>query len=407
MNKPPIRQSPSPAFKVPFSGKSRNYTPDEIQTVVSVMQNADPHTQGIHQATFQQSFSKMLGIPHAFAVSSATAALELAAILCRLTSEDRVIIPAHTFAATAIPFARTGAKIDWADIDPETWTIDPQSIKKLITPKTKAIVIVHLYGLMADMQPILGLANEHNLYVIEDCAQSLGATYQGQPAGSFGDFACFSFHTHKNITTLGEGGMLTVKDPELASKTAGLRHNGIRPYPPREFYWKPAMSLVDFDFDGFWPYNFCLGEAQCALGTQLLTKIDSINSFRGNRFRIFQEAFKNYPELSFQKIPADRKSSHHLMPARFAAPNALVTRDDFIQNMAYQYGIQIVVQYHPLFRYPMFQKAGFGKADCPHTDDFFDHMVSFPFHEWLPEDDFQYMIRCTRETLDKLRKKKS
>lgn len=392
-------------FRIDFSGKSTEYTEEEINCVVHAMRFADPLTQGMYQAKFEHAFSLYNGSKYCFAVSNGTAALELAAILCRLTPGDEVIIPAHTFCATAIPFARTGAKIVWADIDPDSLVVSADTIASRITDKTKVIVVVHLYGLMAPMDEIMALARQKNLLVVEDCAQSIGASLHGIKAGNYGDFACFSFHTHKNLTTLGEGGMLVVKDDECAKLVPGLRHNGLRGFDPdRERYWIPAMSNVDFDIDNFWPYNFCMGEVQCAVGIKILERIDSLNRDRNKRAARFIEALSDYPELIFQNVPEGHYSSYHLLPASYNGANSGATRDDFIDMMAFTCGIKLVVQYCPLYRYPMFKKAGLGDAECPVSDRFFDTMVSFPFHHWLPEEDFEYMIQSTIYSLDQLRR---
>jgi len=390
---------------VPWSGKGANYTQDEIDVVVKAMKDADPLTQGRYQKEFEEKFKAVIGCKHAYAVSSCTAALELAAILSKIGPGDEVIIPAHTFAATAIPFGRTGARIVWADIDPDTRLITAETISPCITERTKVIVVVHLYGLVADMDPIMDLAQEHNLYVVEDVAQAPGARYKGKRAGSIGDFGCFSFHTHKNISTLGEGGMLTLKDDTLAGVVPGLRHNGMRGFAyKRDRYWIPAMGNVDFDWDGVWPYNFCIGEVQCALGSKLLDRLDEMNAQRRERGLRIIKALDQFPELKFQSIPKDCEHVFHLLAARYDGSPYGKTRDDFIECMAFKYKVKVIVQYYPLYRYPMFIKAGFGKANCPNTDDFFDNMVSFPFHHWLTEEQLDYMLNAIHETLWELRR---
>ncbi|MEK9754955.1 MAG: DegT/DnrJ/EryC1/StrS family aminotransferase [Rhodospirillaceae bacterium] len=390
---------------VPWSGRGSRYSDDDIAFIVEAIQTADPLTQGRYQAEFEKAFRDYAGAEYAFAVSSCTAALHLAAVLCRLQPGDEVITPAHTFAASAIPFAQTGAKLVWADIDPATFVVSAASVERLITPNTKVIVVVHLYGLMADMDAIMALAEKHGLLVVEDAAQSLGATYKGRQAGTIGDFGCFSFHTHKNISTLGEGGMLTVRDAETAALVPGFRHNGMRPYQgERPQYWKPAMSNVDFDWDGVWPFNYCIGEVQCAAGTTQVPKIDDLNALRRRRAEKFMAAVKDFPELAFQATPEGRTNVYYCLPARYDGTPAGRGRDDFMTRMATVHNVQMVVQYYPLYRYPMFEKAGFGEADCPETDRFFDRMVSFPFHAWMPDDQFEYLIDATRETLTELRR---
>jgi perosamine synthetase len=392
---------------VPWSGRGPNYTEDEIATVVAAMRDADPQTQGRYQAEFERQFGAYIGSPHAFAMSSCTAALELAALLCRLQPGDEVISPAHTFAATVIPFARTGASLRWADIDPGTRVVTAETIRPLIGPRTKVVIVVHLYGLVCDMDPILDLAREHQIVVVEDAAQALGAKYKGRQAGSIGDIGCFSFHTHKNITTLGEGGMLVLRSAKHAEAVPGLRHNGMRGYEgDRSRYWVPAMSNVDFDIDGLWPYNFCIGEVQCALGSKMLERLDAINAERKNRAERFIAAMAGFPELVFQKTPEGCGHSWHLLASRYDGERYNKTRDDLIGFLAFAAGVQAVVQYCPLYRYPMFKKAGFGEANCPETDRFFDNMVSFPFQQWMPENQFSTMVSLVRNGLDQMRKGK-
>jgi dTDP-4-amino-4,6-dideoxygalactose transaminase len=391
--------------EVPWSGVGATYTEEEIACVADVMRNTrDTFTQGKHQAAFEKAFCEFNGANHAFAVSSCTSALKLAAILAKVGPGDEVIIPSHTFCATAIPFAQEGATIVWADIDPGTWVVTAETIEARITPRTKCIVVVHLYGLAADMKSIMAVARERNILVVEDCAQALGAMSDGVRVGSWGDLGCFSFHTHKNITTLGEGGILTVKDPELARVVPGLRHNGLRGFPePRERYWVPAMGNVDFDWDGVWPYNFCIGEAQCALGVMTLKRTEDLIARRAARMGRFKNAVKDFSELVFQLLPDGQTTAGHLLAARYDGSRTGKTNHDFIETMFKEHHVKVIVQYYPLNRYPMFEKAGFGKADCPNTDAFFDNMVSFPFHSWMPEDQFEYMIEATVATLKKLR----
>jgi perosamine synthetase len=392
-------------IKVPWSGRGSRYTEEEIAAVAEAMRNADPQTQGRYQTEFEQRFAAYAGAAHAFAVSSCTAALELAALLCRLQPGDEVIAPAHTFAASVIPFARTGARLVWADIDPDTRVVTAETLRPLITPRTKVLLVVHLYGLVCDMDPIMALARQHGLLVVEDVAQAVGARYKGRAAGTIGDFGCFSFHTHKNITTLGEGGMLTLRSAELAKLVPGLRHNGMRAYEgERPRYWVPAMGDVDFDFDGLWPYNFCIGEVQCALGTKMLERLDAINAERKGRAQRFIAALADFPELAFQKVPDGCDHTWHLMATRYDGARYGATRDDLIAALAFSAGVKAVVQYYPLYRYPMFRKAGFGEANCPETDRFFDNMVSFPFQQWMPEEQFSLMIALTREALAQCRK---
>lgn len=391
-------------YRLPWSGRSVDYTAKEIASVVKAMQTADPLTQGKYQKEFESAFAEYTGAKHAFAVSSCTGALELCALLTGLKKGDEIIMPAHTFCASAIPFARTGAKIVWADINPDTRVVTARTIAKCLSSKTKVILVVHLYGLAVEMDPIIKLAKPKKIYVVEDCAQALGACYKNKKVGTLGDFGCFSFHCQKNITTLGEGGMLIVRSDKMAKLVPGLRHDGGRPFGnKRKKFWVPAMSNVDFDLPRVWPYNFCVGEVQCALGVELLKSVDKGNALRRKRAQKMIAALKEYPELVFQKVLDPKSHVYHLLSARYDGQKFGKTRDNLIELLVSRFKIKAIVQYYPLYRYPMFKKAGFGQARCPETDKFFDNMISFPFHLWMSDKDFDYLINSVKQALTDLR----
>ena len=387
-------------FKIPFIGRGHTYTEDEVKSVLETMQNGITLTQGVHKQNFQKKFCEFTGAKYAFALNNATAALELSAQLCQFKSDDEVIIPSHTFTASAYPFLKKGAKIVWADINLNTRVINAQTIGKCITEKTKAIVVVHLYGFCVDMFSIMELAEKHDLLVVEDCAQALGTRLNHQMSGTFGDFGVFSFHSHKNISTLGEGGMLVVKDEKFAEILPMLCHNGHCDFNfERERYWVPAMSNVDLpELNGkpIWPSNYCLGEVECALGVKLLDRIDQINEEKRKRAMHFIDAMANFPELEFHREDSDRHN-YHLLVARI-----LNGKRDFIMNKMVEAGVQCVVQYFPLNRYDLYKKAGFGKASCPNTDEFFDNMISFPFHHLMSDEVFAEMIAITKKVITDL-----
>ena len=390
-------------FKIKFSGKSHNYTQEEIDVVIQAMKDAEPYTQGKYQKEFEKIFSEYISASYAFAVNNATSALEMAAQLCRFEPGDEVIIPSHTFTSSAYPFAKKGAEIIWADIDLQTRVVTAETVKNKISPNTKAIVVVHLYGYAADMPSIMELARKHNLFVVEDAAQSMGTEIDGKKSGTFGDFGVFSLHSHKNITTLGEGGMIVVKEKKCADIIPMLRHNGHCAFDyPRDDYWIPAMGNVDFPVLNdkiLWPNNYCLGEIECALGTKLLDRLDELNSQKRKRAIYFIDALKDYHELEFHRLDTTRHN-YHLLAARMTNGK----RDEFIRKMAHDKGIQCVVQYYPLHRYDLYKKAGFGNADCPNTDLFFDNMISFPFHHWMSDNELEYLLKSTKDILESLRK---
>lgn len=386
-------------FKVPFSGVGAKYTEYEKRVVQNAMNSETTFTQGTELSKFEKKFSEFVEVKHAFATSSAAGALELSAMLLNFQEEDEVICPAHTYAASAYPFAKHGAKLVWCDINPETWVVDYDQLVKHVTVKTRAIILVHLYGLPVEMHKIIEFANSRNIVVIEDCAQAIGASLSGKPVGSFGDLSIFSFQSHKNISTLGEGGMLCTSREDFAEIIPGLRHNGHAPFHGRDpqYYWKPAMSNVDEDIPGVWPVNFCLGEAQSALGAAMIDRVEDINNIRKERFFSFANDIKDIDGISVQKIPNECKSAFHLLPIKLDPTK--YSRDEVIETLAYEFGVQAVVQYYPLNRYPLFFKNGFGAADIPNTNILFDNMVSLPFHHWMSDSDFEYTKTSFKDAL--------
>jgi len=390
-------------YTVNFPARMRTYTEEEINAVVNVMRNAEVQTQGANLRQFEADFKEYIGANFAFAVDNATNALRLAAILCDFQPGDEVIIPAYTFCATAIPFGMSGAKIVWADINPKTWVVDVNDIEKKITKKTKALVVVHLLGMPVDMEAVMFLAEKHHLRVVEDCAQAPGASINGKKVGSFGDFGCFSFHGAKNITTMGEGGALTVRSAADAALVPGLRHNGVRPFSPdRTRYWEPAMSNVDLDMEGVWPNNFSIGEAQCALGSELLKTLDLNNDILINQANRLRKAVADIPGITVAQIPEGYRHIFHQFVMHFNSPVQGKDRNDLLDFLSNEAGIRAIVQYYPLYRYPLFQKLGLGDQDCPVLDKWWDNSFSFPWWIGMPEKTMDYLVASLRAGVESI-----
>jgi len=391
-------------FKIPFSGRAHKYTQEEQDIVLEAMNNAIPLTQGKYQNEFQDKFSSYIGSEYCFAVNNATAGLELSAQLCQFTDGDEFICPSHTFTASAYPFIKKGAKPVWADVELDTRVVSLDTINACTTPKTKAVVVVHLYGfIIPDIKEIAEFCKDNNLILIEDVAQALGTDINGKKAGTFGDFGIFSFHSHKNMTTLGEGGMLVVKDKRYADIIPMLRHNGHYSWEmERENYWTPAMGNVDLpklNGEYLMPNNYCLGEVECALGIKLLDRIDNINKEKRERALYFIDEVNRVSNLlDFHRVE-DTKHNYHLLVAKVKDSK----RDIFMEKMSKDKNIQCVVQYYPLNRYDFYKKLRFENSNCPNTDNFFDNIVSFPFHHMMSDEDFEYVLKSTKEVLEEIK----
>ena len=389
-------------IKINWSGRAHNYTTEDKKYLLKVL-DSDTLTQGKEKDIFEKKLRKYHNKENIFCTSSAASSLEIIAMLLDIKKGDEIIVPAHTYCASAIPFARNGAKIIWADIDFDTRTISLKDVKKKITKKTKAIVVVHLYGYAVDVSKFSKL--NKNIKIIEDCAQAFGAEFKGKKVGTLGDFSCFSFHAQKNITTLGEGGAIYVKNNLLSKKVSGLRHNGHSNYSKnRKYYWKPAMGNLDMDIKDRWPHKFTLSEIQCAAGHLMLDKVDKLNDLRINRAKKFINRFES--ELfSFNRDLKKRRHVYHLLSA-YVKPTKKINNHMIIELLYKKFGIKCAVQYYPLYRYPLFKKMGVSTQHCPNTDTFYDNMVSFPFHVWMSETHFNYLINSVEKAIGILNQKK-
>ena len=192
----------------------------EIDAAIARVVDSAHFVLGPEVAAFEERFAAYCGVKHCMALNSGTSALHLALLAAGIGPGDEVITVSMTFVATTAAILYCGAKPVFVDVDPDTWTMDPKLIEAAITPRTKAILPVHLHGLMADMDPIMEIARRHGLVVIEDAAQSHGAEYKGRRAGSIGDIGCFSFYPGKNLGAYGEGGAVVTNNPDLA-RTSG------------------------------------------------------------------------------------------------------------------------------------------------------------------------------------------
>ncbi|MEM4522680.1 MAG: DegT/DnrJ/EryC1/StrS aminotransferase family protein, partial [Nitrososphaeria archaeon] len=232
---------------------------EELKNVIEAVKSGWVSSKGRFIDEFESSFAKYVGVKYGIATSNGTAALHLALAGLNIGSDDEVIVPDLTFAATINAVLYTRAKPVIVDINPEYWCIDPTKLEKAITSKTKAIILVHLYGHPCDMEPIMEIAEQHNLYVIEDVAEAHGAEYKGRKVGSFGHISCFSFYGNKVITT-GEGGMCLTNDREIAERIKILRDHGMS---PEKRYWHDVIG-----------FNYRMTNLQAALGLAQLGKIE-------------------------------------------------------------------------------------------------------------------------------------
>lgn len=309
-------------------------------------------SQGKYVERFQEAFQKYLSVNHALCVSNGTAALHLAMAALGIGRDNEVIVPDLTFIAPASMTVLCGAKPVFADVDPQTWTMNPSAVEEQITERTRAIVPVHLYGHPCDMDQIMKIARRHKLYVIEDCAEALGAEYRGRKVGTLGDIATFSFFANKVITT-GEGGMVVTNNPELQSKMQILRDHGMT---REKRYWHNVTG-----------FNYRLTNLQAAIGLAQLERIDAILEYRNVVVARYDNHLRGLKGVILPPREAWARNICWLYSIVVDERAAGIDRDTLLMQLG-EYGIDTRPFFYPLHQQPPFA-AETNKA--------------FPFSEWV------------------------
>ncbi len=377
------------------------YGPEEEQAVIEVLRKNAP-TSGAACVRFEKEFAAYCGTNYARCVSNGTAALFLSMIGIGIKPGDRVITTPLTWIATAAAAATLGAEIDFVDVDPETFNLDPAGIEEKITPNTKAIVPVHLYGQCCDMDAVLGIANRHGIAVVEDACHTVGGSYKGRKAGSFGVTGCFSFHEQKNMATLGEGGMITVNDPEVFERIALYRSHCTRVYGTstkycsldetrfpqgKRFWWQ------DFDDTG---YNFRMTDIQAVVGSIQLRKLDELNGRRIRNAAHITEGLRDIPGLQLPVVRPECNHVFHLYPVVIDPDIFGMDKETFVYRMLHERGVKVGTHYIPLHWTTAFRKRGYQPGQFPVADKAGERLVTLPINPRQTEEAIAYLIESVR-----------
>jgi UDP-4-amino-4,6-dideoxy-N-acetyl-beta-L-altrosamine transaminase len=362
---------------------------EEIAEVVDTLRSGWL-TMGPKTIAFEEQIAAYTGAKYAVAVNSCTAALHLSLLAYGLGPGDEVITSPYTFASTGNVIVHSGARPVFADIQRDTFNIDPEKINEAITPKTKAIIPVHFAGQPCDMKEIQEIADDHNLVVIEDAAHAIGAEYRGKKIGSLSDATCFSFYATKNMTT-GEGGAVTTDDPKIADKMRILRLHGIS-----KDAWKRYSAQGSWYYEieeCGWKYN--MTDIQAALGIHQLRKLDGFVATRRKYAEMYSTALRDIEGVVTPVEKLGRKHVYHLYPVFLDE----VDRGDFIRGMAGM-GIGCSVHFIPLHLHPFYRDTfDFKKGDFPIAEAVYDHEVSLPLYPKMTDFEFSYVNQCIRKLL--------
>ena len=349
----------------------------EIDSAIQRVVESQYFIMGPPVTELETKVARYCGCTHGIGVSSGTDALLVTLMAFGIGANDEVIIPTYTFFATAGSVSRLGAKPVFADTEPDTYNLNPGAIEKKITARTKAIIPVHLFGQCAEMEPILSIARKHNLKVIEDAAQAIGAEYQGKKAGSMGDAGCFSFFPSKNLGGFGDGGMVLTNNAELAEKIRILRSHGSEP----KYYHKIIGG------------NFRLDTLQAAILAVKLQYLDSWTAARQKNAADYDALFRDAGLLPGRvQIPA-RKQTRHI----FNQYVIRVARRDALQTYLKEKGIGAEIYYPvPLHRQECFVDLGYKEGDCPVAEEAARTSLALPIYPELTPEQKKYVVNCIR-----------
>jgi perosamine synthetase len=408
-------------LKVAYSFFGSIYDEEE-ERAIKIAMAQDSQTMGPQVTLFQNEFAKLCEVKHAMATTSCTTAMHAATLAFGIKEGDEVIVTPNTFIATSLVVLKEGAKPVYADIDPRTFNIDPKQIEDKITAKTKAIYVVHYAGQMCDMDPIMEIARKHKLYVMEDCAHAVGSKYKGRPAGSIGDIGCFSFHSIKNITTLGEGGMITTNSDELAEKLQRMRVVSITQWPADqtwfEFggyrmekksvkdYWLPSHFDV-IDDNGKWGCNYRMNETQAAVGRTQLRKLDMLIGKRRENSHYINEGIKNIKGVLGVYEDPNCFHSYHLYTLLIKEKELGASRNDFMRILYQEEGIQGIQHYQPTYHFTGLKKMyNYPDKLCPVAERFFyNEETNLPMNPRLTREELDMIITGIKNAADKVRKR--
>jgi len=404
-------------LKVPYSFFGSIYDQEEEQAALKAM-HQDKLTMGPNVTAFQKAFAEKHGVKHAFAVSNCTTGMHLCTQLFDIGPGDEVIVTPNTFIATSLVILKERAKPVYADIDPRTFNIDPKEIEKKITRRTKAIYVVHYGGLMCDMDPIMALAKKHKLYVLEDCAHAHNAEYKGRKAGSIGDVGVFSFHSLKNMTTLGEGGMITTNHDKWAEKIEALRCMNLDQWragqkrwkfgphvlekKTRYDYWIPSHFDVN-DVNGHWGNNYRMNEVQAAVGICQVKKLDMLTEKRREIGHAITAGISGIKGVTPVYEPEGYKHVFHLYTVCIEEEELGASRDDFMRVLYLEEGVQGILHYQPTYHFTGLKKLGI-KGNCPNAEKFFyKREFNLPMHPRLTPQQVDDIIQGIRRAAEKVR----
>jgi dTDP-4-amino-4,6-dideoxygalactose transaminase len=350
---------------------------EEIRAAVDKVMSSQQFVLGREGAALESEIATLCGVAHGVGVASGTDALTLALRACGVQAGDEVLLPPFTFVATGSAVSALGAKPVFADIRPDTYNVDPAELERRVTPRTRAIIVVHLYGLPADMDPILAFARARKLPIIEDNAQAIGASYKERPTGSLGDAACISFYPTKNLGAYGDAGMVVTNSPEIAARLRTLRNHGqTEKYVSSEPGW-----------------NSRLDEIQAAILRVKLRHLAEWQRARQTHAAEYNRLFAQIPGVMPPQAPETYEHVYHQYTIR-------VEHRDALQQFLAQHKIGNAIYYPvPLHLQPIYASLEHKPGDFPHSERAAQEVLSLPMYPELRSEQIARVANAVAEFL--------
>ena len=373
-------------FHVPMLGE------EEVQAVAETLRSGWI-TTGPRSIEFEKQFAAYIGAKRAVAAASGTAAIHLGLRAVGVSEGDEVITTPYTFVASTESILYLGAKPVFVDVDPRTLNIDPACVEAAITPKTKAILPVHIAGYPCEMAKLASIAERHGLEIVEDAAHALPAEAGGKRIGTIGTATAFSFYATKNLTT-GEGGMITTDDEAIADRMRILGLHGIQGDAWKR-YTKGGRWFYEVVDQG---YKYNMSDIQAALGLVQLKKLDGMQAIRHRHDKAFREALADCPLILPPADDKDHRSALHLFIVRLDPARTAWTREGFIEALREE-GVFPSVHFIPVHLHPYYQAMGYRRGMFPNAERGFDQALSLPFYPAMQDRSMDYLLATVRRLL--------
>lgn len=372
---------------------------DDIAAVGEVLRS--PYiTCGPDVAAVEKMLAEVTGAKYAVVVSNGTAALHCAMLAAGIGPDDEVITTPLTFAASANCAVYVGAKPVFADVNPETYNIDPDSIEAHITDKTRAVVAVDYTGQAVEHDRIRKICERHGLTYVVDAAHAIGTSYNGKMEGSIGDMTCFSFHPVKTITS-GEGGAITTNDPELFRKLRLASQHGIVRNPD-EFDEKDPEGIWYYEMQTL-GFNYRMTDFQAALLISQLKKLPEFSKRRHEIVDRYNEAFADVPEIIVQREIPESDTTRHLYIIQLDLDKLTCTRREFFDAMSAE-NVQCQVHYVPVYYFPFYRDMGYERGLCPNAERIYGRIMSIPLYPMMTDEDVETVITAVKKIVAWYRK---